>query len=153
MVELAGAVCTPPCTLRRSLMYVSGHINNASRCAASKRVGLQLGSSREPHASIQGLWFMATCSMRESQMQQAALGVVHRRYKAWLQNGISGAEALVLRANIHRSARCYLQASPCFSDMYTLIRCHAHNNKTCRENGVKLLKQNPLSLAPRLPFV
>ena len=29
----------------------------------------------------------------------------------WLQHSICGPEALVLRANIYRSAKCYLQAS------------------------------------------
>jgi hypothetical protein len=33
-----------------------------------------------------------------------------RRYILWLQSGICPPEALVLRANIHKNAKCYLQA-------------------------------------------
>ncbi len=34
-----------------------------------------------------------------------------RRYKVWLHDSICGPEAIVLRANIHKNAKCYLQAS------------------------------------------
>ena len=40
----------------------------------------------------------------------ASLGC--RKYRTWLQHGICGPEAFVLRAQIHKNAKCYLQASP-----------------------------------------
>ena len=35
-----------------------------------------------------------------------------RRYMVCLQNSMCAPEALVLRANIHKNAKCYLQAMP-----------------------------------------
>ena len=41
--------------------------------------------------------------------------VMHHRYCAWRLDGLQPAQALLQRATLHTHAKCYLQASLCFS--------------------------------------
>ena len=48
-----------------------------------------------------------------------------RKYRTWLQHGFCGPEAFVLRAQIHKNAKCYLQATPQPLSQTCLLTAHS----------------------------